>query len=198
MTLRIPHGGQPVGDHDMGVRALVPDASARTRAGRSCPSPMAAVIMRTRGPDWGDFSYRRPRRGRARARTVDAIAQPGRVRPSSNTWPRWPPQFEHTTYVRACELASRSVSTVRRGGLVEARQPVPESNFVSETKSSAPQPAQRKVPFSFASLKARSSTGARFPCPAAPRTARASARRATPRLSCSSWPAWQPPVSASV
>ena len=35
-------------------------------------------------------------------------------------------------------------------GSVKLGQPVPESNFVSEEKSSAPQPAQRYMPSSWA------------------------------------------------
>ena len=65
--------------------------------------------------------------------------------PSSNTWPRWPPQAAQMTSVRIIPwLVSVSVTTLSSAaGSTKLGQPVPESNFASERKSSAPQPAQR-------------------------------------------------------
>jgi hypothetical protein len=50
-------------------------------------------------------------------------------------------------------LVSVSVTTLSRpAGSTKLGQPEPESNFASERKSSAPQPAQRYTPASFVSL----------------------------------------------
>ena len=82
--------------------------------------------------------------------------------PSSNTWPRWPPQLRQITSVRSMphERSSRSSTASATAGSVKLGQPVPESNFVSDENSSAPQPAQRNVPSSWLSqylpVKARS------------------------------------------
>ena len=64
--------------------------------------------------------------------------------PSSNACPRCPPHLPHTTSVRLMpnllsDLASTATSIT---GLKKLGQPVPESNFVSDEKSSFPQPAQ--------------------------------------------------------
>ena len=77
---------------------------------------------------------------------VDAVAQAAASRgPSSKTWPRWPPQRAQTTSVRLmpCDWSSRSSTASATAGSVKLGQPVPESNLVSESNSSAPQPAQR-------------------------------------------------------
>ncbi len=70
---------------------------------------------------------------------------PASCGPSGNTWPRWPPQFRHTTSVRRIphERSSRVSTASATFGSVKLGQPVPESNFVPASKSSAPQPAQR-------------------------------------------------------
>ena len=65
--------------------------------------------------------------------------------PSSNTWPRWPPQAAQFASVRVMNN-ERSVSVATASPLAGAKklgQPVPDSNFVSERNSSVPQPAQR-------------------------------------------------------
>ena len=65
--------------------------------------------------------------------------------PSSKTWPRWPPHDAHSTSVRTIPwLVSVLVTTLSSdAGSKKLGQPEPESNFASERKSSAPQPAQR-------------------------------------------------------
>src|SRR5947208_6071325 len=70
--------------------------------------------------------------------------------PSSNTWPRWPPQRAQTTSVRVmpCETSSRTSTASATAGSVKLGQPEPESNFVSELNSSAPQPAHLNTPWS--------------------------------------------------
>jgi len=61
--------------------------------------------------------------------------------PSSNTWPRWDPQLAHSTSVRRMSKLRSSFSWTFCFwiGAQKLGQPVPESNFVSEAKSSFPQ-----------------------------------------------------------
>src|SRR3954452_696393 len=70
--------------------------------------------------------------------------------PSSKTCPRCPPQLRHTTSVRRMphDLSSRISTASATLGSVKLGQPVPESNLVLESNSSAPQPAQRYTPSS--------------------------------------------------
>ena len=110
--------------------------SAATAAGAAC-SPATRKRCGLKAPARSD---------------VDAVAQPAASRgPSSNTWPRWPPQRLQTTSVRIipCEM-SRLISTASAtAGSVKLGQPDPDSNFVSSRNSSAPQPAQRYMPSSW-------------------------------------------------
>ena len=65
--------------------------------------------------------------------------------PSSKTWPRCPPHRAQVASTRVIPKL-RSVCSViapSRIGSKKLGYPVPDSNFVSELKSSAPQPAQR-------------------------------------------------------
>src|SRR5262249_32360980 len=68
--------------------------------------------------------------------------------PSSNTWPKCPPHVRQTTSVRRMNrlLSGRSSTASATTGSVKLGHPVPESNFVSELKSSASHPAQRYAP----------------------------------------------------
>ena len=61
--------------------------------------------------------------------------------PSSKTWPRWAPQWLHTTSLRTMNrLRSASVLTFWSScGRVKLGQPVPESNLLAESNSGAPQ-----------------------------------------------------------
>src|SRR2546425_10060793 len=70
--------------------------------------------------------------------------------PSSKTCPRWPPQFLQ-------RISTLSIPSVRSGtstmlslasAVQKLGQPEPESYFVSEEKSSAPQAAQTYTPLS--------------------------------------------------
>ena len=68
--------------------------------------------------------------------------------PSSNTWPRCAshrPQRISVTGPKI-EASPRSAMFSRATGSQNEGQPVPESNFVSEAKRSAPQQTQRYVP----------------------------------------------------
>ena len=60
-------------------------------------------------------------------------------------WPRWPPHDAHVTSVRIIPwLTSVWVTTLSSvDGSKKLGQPLPDSNFVSERKSSAPHPAQQ-------------------------------------------------------
>ena len=53
-----------------------------------------------------------------------------------------------------CEVSVFSSTASATIGSVKLGQPVPESNFVSEPKSSAPQPRQRYMPAVFSSTYA--------------------------------------------
>src|SRR5437588_2590907 len=68
--------------------------------------------------------------------------------PSGKTCPRWPPHLEQSTSVRTIPYAVSvsSSTTSLPAGAENAGQPQPESYFASDSKSSAPQPAQRYVP----------------------------------------------------
>lgn len=70
--------------------------------------------------------------------------------PSSNTCPRWPPHLAHTTSVRSMPwlVSLTSLTLLSLSGFQKLGQPVPESNFVSDENSSAPQPAHTYIPFS--------------------------------------------------
>src|ERR1035437_2387300 len=68
--------------------------------------------------------------------------------PSSKTCPRCPPQVAHVASVRVMKK-ERSVSVETAAGSTGAKklgQPVPDSNFASDPKSSAWQPEQRYPP----------------------------------------------------
>src|SRR3989344_1505227 len=71
--------------------------------------------------------------------------------PSSKTWPRWAPLFLHLTSVRTIPplLSGTSSTFSRLAGSVKLGQPVPESNLVSEEKSSLPNTAHLYIPFSW-------------------------------------------------
>ena len=82
--------------------------------------------------------------------------------PSSKTCPRCPPHVAHVASVRVMKM-ERSVSVATAAGFAGAKklgQPVPDSNFASDPKSSASQPAHRYTPARCSShnspLKARS------------------------------------------
>src|SRR2546430_5212293 len=64
--------------------------------------------------------------------------------PSSNTCPKWDPQFAHSTSVRRMnKLRSSFSSTLSlRTGAQKLGQPVPDSYFVSEANRSRPHTAQ--------------------------------------------------------
>src|SRR3989344_1133959 len=70
---------------------------------------------------------------------------------SLNTCPRCAPQFLQRISVRCIPslLSSHSSICSRFTGSVKLGQPAPESNFVSDEKSSAPQTAQWYMPFAF-------------------------------------------------
>src|SRR2546425_4541382 len=64
--------------------------------------------------------------------------------PSSKTCPRWEPQFEHSTstlFIKN-ERSVFSFTFSFFAGSQKLGQPVPESNFVPELKSSLPQTTQ--------------------------------------------------------
>jgi len=65
--------------------------------------------------------------------------------PSSNTWPRCPPQRAQVTSVRRISHAPFSWNSTAPGriGAQKLGHPVPDSYFVSASNSSAPHPAQR-------------------------------------------------------
>lgn len=64
--------------------------------------------------------------------------------PSSKTCPRWASQREQTTSVLTMPWLASSLNSTFPGAEDSQKlgQPVPESNFVSEEKSSAPQQTQ--------------------------------------------------------
>src|SRR3989338_9543714 len=78
---------------------------------------------------------------------------PASAGPSSKTCPRCAPQFLQRTSVRDIpwDLSSRNFICSKLTGSVKLGQPVPESNLVSEEKSSWPQIAQRNIPRSWLS-----------------------------------------------
>ena len=61
--------------------------------------------------------------------------------PSGNTWPRWAPQLRQRASVRTMPwLVSVSSSTASESrAWKKLGQPVPDSNFVSDENSGAPQ-----------------------------------------------------------
>src|ERR1051325_9250842 len=63
--------------------------------------------------------------------------------PSSNTWPRCPPQRGHSTSIRCIpRLMSSCVATALDAtGAEKLGQPQPESNFASDANNSNPQAA---------------------------------------------------------
>jgi hypothetical protein len=62
--------------------------------------------------------------------------------PSSNTWPRWPPQRRQCTAFRTIPRdMSVVVPTAFSSGAQKLGQPVPLSNFVADEKLSRAQPA---------------------------------------------------------
>ena len=65
--------------------------------------------------------------------------------PSSNTWPRCPPQLAQLTSVRTMPwlLSTSSLTFSRLAGSQKLGQPVPESNLALASNSSAPQAAHR-------------------------------------------------------
>lgn len=65
--------------------------------------------------------------------------------PSSNTCPKWEPQLAHSTSVRRTNKLRSSFSCTRCSsmGAEKLGQPVPESYFVPDAKSSFPQTTQR-------------------------------------------------------
>src|SRR3989338_1473454 len=69
---------------------------------------------------------------------------PVSVGPSSNTCPRCPWHFLHTTSVRIMPWEKSFLNSIFSVfiGLSKLGHPVPESNFVSEENNSAPHPAQ--------------------------------------------------------
>ena len=73
--------------------------------------------------------------------------------PSSNTCPRCQPQFLQLTSIRFIPklLSSRYSILSSLIGSKKLGHPVPESNFVSEEKSSVPQHEHLYNPLSFAS-----------------------------------------------
>ncbi len=68
--------------------------------------------------------------------------------PSSNTCPRWEPQLAHSTSVRRMKRPRSSFSRTlsRPTGAQKLGQPVPESNFVPDVKSSFPQTTHAYTP----------------------------------------------------
>jgi len=67
--------------------------------------------------------------------------------PSSNTCPRWLPQFLHSTSVRFIPpLLSSFNSMFSFIASEKLGHPVPESNFASDVKSLAPHTLQLKLP----------------------------------------------------
>lgn len=69
--------------------------------------------------------------------------------PSSKTWPKCEPHFLQTTSVRLS--SGRSSTASEKAGSQKDGQPVPESNFVSEEKSLAPQLEHLYIPLAFSS-----------------------------------------------
>src|SRR3990167_567595 len=71
--------------------------------------------------------------------------------PSSKTCPKCAPQSLHLTSVRLVSWlwSSRSSIFSKFAGSLKLGQPVPESNFASEEKSSAPQTAHLYIPCSW-------------------------------------------------
>ena len=71
------------------------------------------------------------------------------VGPSGNTWPKWPPQFEHTisTLIIPCDVSFNSL-TFSFSALSKEGQPQWELNFEDESNNSVEHPAQTYTPFS--------------------------------------------------
>ena len=76
---------------------------------------------------------------------VDAVTQPGRIRPVLEDMPEVPAggrAHDLLTHHAVARVAPR-FDRVQRRGLDEVGQPEPEWNFASDRKSSAPHPAHR-------------------------------------------------------
>ena len=79
------------------------------------------------------------------------LLSPATTGPSLKTWPKCAPQFLHITSVRLMPWlrSCRSSICSKLLGSLKLGQPVPESNLVSEEKSSAPQTAHWYIPCSW-------------------------------------------------
>src|SRR3954467_508834 len=112
------------------MRSSVAAIGGEGRDGQTCcySEAVSAAGCRSRAEEL--MQYRRPPASRG---------------PSSNTWPRWPPQRLQTTSERIipCEKSPLTSTASAPAGSVKLGQPDPESNFVSDENSSALQPAQR-------------------------------------------------------
>src|SRR3989344_5916625 len=87
---------------------------------------------------------------KSRAQEFIQYLLPVFVGPSLNKCPRWPPHFLQMTSVLCipCEKSSFKITFSLDAEESKLGHPVPESNLVSELKSSVPQPAQTYIPFS--------------------------------------------------